>query len=466
MSTMVFARSILLLACAGTPAFAGEIRGRVLDAAGAPVAKARVIAAENTVAHITYASPQSVYAISPSEADVRIAGAGKLTGDTTTDAEGRFTLRDLRTARYTLLAFEAQLGFVTHFDTDVGGEFDLTLKSSATVSGRVKGLELDRTKHVLQLKLRAPFHNLVFAPNVDWIGADEFRFGPLPDVPGWNLVLTEWVIERGYSGVVALQPVDAVSGANAAVAIDSSAGRIVTGSVRTTEAGALANVSIVARSNSTPVRERGGISGKDGRFRLIGLEDGEWTIEARRFTTRETAGCGVGPKDVFAASTVRVGADAVGEVSFVVPRLLNALRVGDVAPAFKALTLAGAEISLADLRGKAVLVDFWATWCSMCRAEFPKLRDTYAMFAGGTRFEIVGVSIDEDLDAVRKLTQRLGLTWPQTALGPVEKNALAQLFNIAATPSSFLIDREGKIVAINALGDELRTEIAKLLPPK
>ena len=169
---------------------------------------------------------------------------------------------------------------------------------------------------------------------------------------------------------------------------------------------------------------------------------------------------------MFASQRLTIGDGAVGEVAFEVPRLLNALRVGDVAPDFEAATLGGAAISVADLRGKVVLVDFWATWCGMCRAEFPKLRETYSMFDGGTRFEIIGVSIDEDLDAVRKLTQRLALAWPQTALGPLETNALAQIFNIAATPSSFLIDREGKIVAINALGDDLRTELAKLMPPK
>src|SRR5204863_7783936 len=135
-------------------------------------------------------------------------------------------------------------------------------------------------------------------------------------------------------------------------------------------------------------------------------------------------------------------------------RLMNALHVGDLAPDFSAQTLDGRSICLSALRGKVVLVDFWATWCGMCRADFPKLRDTYAMFDGGTRFEIVGASIDEDVEAVRKLTKTLRLAWPQTALGGVERNRLAQIFNIAATPSSFLIDREGTIVAINASSDE------------
>jgi peroxiredoxin len=181
---------------------------------------------------------------------------------------------------------------------------------------------------------------------------------------------------------------------------------------------------------------------------------------------RSTAGCGVGPKDVFAARTVVVGSESAAPIELEVPQLLGVPRLGDKAPDFEVTTLDGRTLSLAALRGKVVLVDFWATWCGLCRAEFPKLRDTYAQFDGGTRFEIVGASIDEDVEAVRKLTKTLRLSWPQTTLGIVEKNLLAQRFNIAATPSSFLIDAEGKIVAINVFGDALRAEVAKLLDPK
>jgi peroxiredoxin len=450
-----------VLACA---ARAGEIRGRVLDAAGAPVAQARVLAAENTVAQILYSSPKGAYAVSPSESDAAIATAGKLTAETVTDAEGRFVLADLRSARYTLLAFLPERGFALHQDTEIGALLDLVLAPAATVTGRVKGLHLDKTRHVLQLKPRAPFANVVFTPNIEFVGEDDFRFGPLPSIPGWNVVLTEWVLARGYSGVVVSEPVDVAAGAKAQVAIDLERGRSLAGVIGVEHLGGpLSDVSIVARSTGTPARERGAVSDKNGRFVLRGLTNGEWTIEARRFTTRATAGCGVGPKDVFASRVVVIGMEETPPIDLEVPRLMGALRVGDLAPDFSATTLDGRTICLSSLRGKVVLVDFWATWCGMCRAEFPRLRETYAMFDGGTRFEIVGASIDEDAEAVRKLTNTLRLGWPQTALGAVERNSLAQTFNIAATPSSFLIDREGTIVAINASSDELRAAVKKLL---
>lgn len=463
------AASLLVLAGMAFPAqaaLAGEIRGRVLDAAGAPVPNARVLAAENTVAQILYSSPQGAFAVSASESDAAIAAEGKLTGETVADAEGRFVLADLRAARYSLLAFVPERGFALHLDTEIGATLDLALTPGATVTGRVKGLRLDRTKHVLQLKPRTLVANIVFTPNIDLAKDDGFRFGPLPDLPGWNLMLTEWVIERGFSGAIVTEPVDVAAGKSAVVVLDLERGRRLSGTVRGARGEPLSSVAVVARSSAAPARERGAVTGKDGTFLLRGLADGEWTIEARRWTTRSSAGCGVGPKDVFASRAVVVGADDPGSIDLEVPQLLGVPRLGDVAPDFEVTTLDGRTLSSSALRGKVVLVDFWATWCGLCRAEFPKLRETYAMFDGGTRFEIVGASIDEDVEAVRKLTRTLHLTWPQTTLGPVEKNALAQIFNIAATPSCFLIDREGKIVAINVFGDELRAELKKLLDPK
>jgi hypothetical protein len=208
------------LALSAPAAFAGEIRGRVLDAAGAPVPNARVLAAENTVAQILYSTPKGAFAVSASETDAAIATEGKLTGETATDAEGRFTVPNLRAARFTLLALEPERGFALHQDTEVGSTLDLTLAPGATVTGRVKGLRLDRTKHVLQLKPRTLVANIVFTPNIDLAKDDGFRFGPLPDLPGWNLMLTEWVIERGFSSVLVTEPVDVAAGKSVSVTVD------------------------------------------------------------------------------------------------------------------------------------------------------------------------------------------------------------------------------------------------------
>lgn len=442
---------------------AGELGGRVIDPAGAPVALARILAAENTVAQIFYSTPKGAFATSASATDAALGTSGSLTGEALSDADGRFRIADLRDARFTVFVIEPARGFALKLDVATGADLECTLAPPAVVTGRLVGLKLDGAKHVLQLKPRAPFANIVFTPNVEHGKNDDFRFGPLPDVPGWSLLLTEWVPERAFSGVLLSEPLDPAAGASLRALIDLGQGRSLSGVVRGSRGEPLSDVSVVARSESVPVRERGAITDREGRFTLRGLADGAWTVAARRWTARESAGCGVGPKDVFATRTILVGAETMPPLELDVPRLLGAPGVGDPAPQFEVATLDGRTVTLAGLRGKVVLVDFWATWCGLCRADFPKLRETYARYEGGKDFEIVGVSIDDDSEAVRKLVATLGLRWPQTSLGGLEKNPLAQLFNVAATPSSFLIDREGKIVAVNASGEPLRAQLAKLL---
>lgn len=104
----------------------------------------------------------------------------------------------------------------------------------------------------------------------------------------------------------------------------------------------------------------------------------------------------------------------------------------------------GREVDLADLRGKVVLVDFWATWCPPCVEEVPEVVEVYEKFKD-QGFEIVGISLDQDKSALEKFTKENKMTWPQFFDGQGWDNEIAKRFKIQSVPTMWLLDREGKL---------------------
>jgi len=108
----------------------------------------------------------------------------------------------------------------------------------------------------------------------------------------------------------------------------------------------------------------------------------------------------------------------------------------------------GSKVDLADLRGKVVLVDFWATWCPPCVEEIPGVVEVYEKFKD-QGFEIVGISLDQDKGALEKFTAENKMTWPQFFDGKGWDNELAKRFEIQSVPTMWLLDREGKLADPN-----------------
>ena len=140
----------------------------------------------------------------------------------------------------------------------------------------------------------------------------------------------------------------------------------------------------------------------------------------------------------------------------------KAVNVGDAAPEFTLNDASGKPVSLASLKGKVVLIDFWASWCEPCRAESPNLKTQYKLYKD-KGFEIISVSLDTDRKSWLKAIADDGLTWLQVSdLKGYRSNAV-QSYGIGGVPSFFLIGRDGKIIAnTNIQGDPLNQRLAEI----
>lgn len=141
-----------------------------------------------------------------------------------------------------------------------------------------------------------------------------------------------------------------------------------------------------------------------------------------------------------------------------------AVRIGAVAPLFASTDTSGHTISLKDLRGKYVLLDFWASWCGPCREENPNVVKAYEQFKD-KGFTILGISLDQTgkQDAWIKAIKDDGLVWQHVSDLQFWNNAVAKLYSIRSIPQNFLLDPQGKIVAANLRGEALTQKLQALL---
>ena len=143
-------------------------------------------------------------------------------------------------------------------------------------------------------------------------------------------------------------------------------------------------------------------------------------------------------------------------------RMQEALVVGAKFPDFDEKDVTGKPLSIANYKGKVVLIDFWATWCGPCVAELPNVLKAYEKYHP-QGFEIIGISLDKDKDKLEKFTKEKIMPWQQYFDGQVWQNKLSTKYGVNSIPATYLLDGEGKIIGKDLRGTALEEAVAKAL---
>ncbi|MEP6468018.1 MAG: TlpA disulfide reductase family protein [Parafilimonas sp.] len=146
---------------------------------------------------------------------------------------------------------------------------------------------------------------------------------------------------------------------------------------------------------------------------------------------------------------------------------LTDLKVGSPAPEINLPDPKGDTISLSEFKGKIVLIDFWATWCSPCVKEQPHLAQLYkkynqCSFTSGTGFQIYGVSLDSKKTSWQTGIKKMKINWIQVSDLKFWASPVARLYNIRTLPHNVLVDGNGIIIAKNLHDKELEHTIRLL----
>lgn len=149
-----------------------------------------------------------------------------------------------------------------------------------------------------------------------------------------------------------------------------------------------------------------------------------------------------------------------------VKELADGLRktaIGKQAPDFTMNDPMGKPIQLSSLKGKVVMIDFWASWCGPCRQENPNVVKLYQQYHD-KGFEILGVSLDRSKEDWQKAIKDDQLSWLHVSDLQYWQNNAAQLYSVNAIPQTYLLDKDGKIIAKGLRSEELAAKLSELFP--
>ncbi len=161
------------------------------------------------------------------------------------------------------------------------------------------------------------------------------------------------------------------------------------------------------------------------------------------------AGCG--GKDTLASDTLSSGVLQVDDLPTTLGRGFpegtlienvpaSSLAAGELAPDFMLMLADGSHLSLSDLRGRPVMINFWATWCPPCRREMPDIIERYNEH--GDDLVVLAVNTREGMDLIEPFTQEYGVTMPVVL---DQHGEIMRLYQVNSMPTTFFIDRDGRI---------------------
>lgn len=202
-----------------------------------------------------------------------------------------------------------------------------------------------------------------------------------------------------------------------------------------------------------------------GKFELFDVPPGKYKFEINLTEQQDPNLCGTG-RNIGSVESFEIEVKA-GQESLELGKLqaewIDFLGAGDAAPEFVAYDAEGKKVRLSDLRGKLVLLDFWATWCSPCISEMPELLELHKKHADDPRFVLIGLALDKEFQSAADLMKKNGWSWMCLNGGRGTSSLIPSRYEVSAIPQKFLIGPDGQIIARKNRLEDLPELVAKTL---
>lgn len=167
-------------------------------------------------------------------------------------------------------------------------------------------------------------------------------------------------------------------------------------------------------------------------------------------------------KPLYSALSDEIKASFFGERIKSLVESATKTAIGSPAPDFEGMSPDGKIIKLSSLKGKHILVDFWASWCMPCRQENPAVVQVYQTYKS-KGFDILGVSLDQEKDKWMEAIDQDKLTWPHVSDLMGWKSKIVSMYGVQGIPQNFLLDKDGTILAKSLRGQELEAKLKEIL---